>query len=458
MLLNPKSEEAYRLLHDGTLALARAEQTGIRVDLDYVKRKYDELTNRIGTAERSFKNTNLYKHWEHTSGNKVNINSDPQLRHFLYTTKKLKPFKLTESGLGSTDEDSLTQLGIPELMQLIEIRKLKKTRDVYLENFMREQVDGIIHPVFTLHNVKTYRSGCNSPNLQNIPVRDEEVKQICRSALYPHKGQQFLEADFKSIEVMVSACYHKDSNMIKYINNKKSDMHGDMAKQIYMIDKIDKSNPAHAILRQSAKNGFVFPEFYGDYYVDCARILAGWTNLPLGKWDKEQGLQLNGTYLTDHLIEKGINSYKKFESHLQDVEDDFWNNRFAEYNEWKKRWWKVYQKYGHIDMLTGFRCSGLMDMKNCTNYPIQGVGFHCLLWSFIELDKFLIAGNYKSKLIGQIHDSMLLSVEPDELEEIKETIKTITCTLLPEAWKWIIVPLEVELKVYPVDGSWAENN
>jgi DNA polymerase I len=359
--------------------------------------------------------------------------------------------------LGSTDEETLLKLEIPELLNLIEMKKLKKTRD-YLDGFAREQVDGYIHPNFNLHLVKTYRSSANNPNLQNIPNRDEEQMTICRGALYPRTGHQFLEVDFKAIEVAVSCCYHKDSNMLKYVKNKSTDMHSDMAKQIFMIDEIDKSKPDHVILRQAAKNGFVFPQFYGDYYIDCANVIFGWIKLPSGKWTVHQGIELDTKMFTisDHLISKGISSSKAFESHLKDVEDDFWNNRFSEYNDWKKRWWRVYQKYGYIDLLTGFRCSGIMDMKNCINYPIQGTAFHCLLWSFIETDKWLRAEGYKSRLVGQIHDSMILDVLPDELEIVKETIKKITCEMLPDNWKWIIVPLEVDMKVYPVDGSWAE--
>jgi DNA polymerase I len=457
MLVHPKIESAYQLLHEGVLALSNAEEAGIRIDMDYVRREYAKLTLRISELEKQFKDTKLYKHWEHASNGKVNINSDAQLRWFLYDIKRLSPPKYTESGLGSTDEETLLKLEIPELLNLIEMKKLKKTRD-YLDGFAREQVDGYIHPNFNLHLVKTYRSSANNPNLQNIPNRDEEQMTICRGALYPRTGHQFLEVDFKAIEVAVSCCYHKDSNMLKYVKNKSTDMHSDMAKQIFMIDEIDKSKPDHVILRQAAKNGFVFPQFYGDYYIDCANVIFGWIKLPSGKWTVHQGIELDTKMFTisDHLISKGISSSKAFESHLKDVEDDFWNNRFSEYNDWKKRWWRVYQKYGYIDLLTGFRCSGIMDMKNCINYPIQGTAFHCLLWSFIETDKWLRAEGYKSRLVGQIHDSMILDVLPDELEIVKETIKKITCEMLPDNWKWIIVPLEVDMKVYPVDGSWAE--
>lgn len=459
MLLNPKSEEAYNLFHEGILSLSHAEEAGIRVDMDYVNRQCKILDRKMKDLEAEFKESRLFKHWEHVSKGKVNINSDAQLRHFLYDIKKLTPAKLTESGLGSTDEESLVALDVPELLKLIDIKKLKKTRD-YLEGYAREQVDGYIHPNFNLHLVKTYRSSSSNPNLQNVPKRDDDQMKTCRGALYPRPGHQFVEIDFKSIEVSISCAYHKDSTMIRYMKNKDSDMHADMAKQIFIIDKIDKSNPTHAILRQSAKNGFVFPEFYGDYYVDCAKIICGWVKLPIGKWTTGMGIELDTSAFTisDHLIAKGINSYKKFESHIEEVEDDFWSSRFGEYADWRKRWWTVYQKYGYIDLLTGFRCSGVMDMKNCVNYPIQGTSFHCLLWSFIQTDKWLRENKMRSRLIGQVHDSMILDIHPDEREMVIAKIKDITCVELPQHWQWINVPLEVDTDIYPVDGSWAEKN
>ena len=93
-------------------------------------------------------------------------------------------------------------------------------------------------------------------------------------------------------------------------------------------------------------------------------------------------------------------------------EDDFWNRRFKVYNRWKDKWWEGYQKNGYVSMYTGFRCSGIMRRNECINIPIQGSAFHCLLWSFIQVDKISREQNWKSRLIGQIHDAMVLDVHP----------------------------------------------
>ena len=457
MEINPNSIDAYKLMHQGTLAFARAEQQGIRLDMEYAENKKKHLTRKIKRLETKFKETKFYRHWEHSTMKTPNIDSNDQLATFLYKVKKLKPAHETSSGKGATDEDALTQLNIPELNDLLRIRKLKKIRDNYLEGFIREQVNGIIHPSYNLHLVRTFRSSCDKPNIQNIPKRDEEAMIICRKALFPRKGHQLMEIDYGSLEVRIAACYHQDPVMLKYIKDPTTDMHSDMAKQIFLIDNFDKSRSDHKFLRTAIKNGFVFPQFYGDYYVNCAKALAvKWCGLSEGKWKPGQGVEFEGTHLADHLATYGICSLKDFTEHIKQIEFDFWNNRFKVYAKWKKRWWNTYQKNGYVDLLTGFRCSGLMSRNDAINYPVQGAAFHCLLWSFNEADRIMRKEKWKTRLIGQIHDAIILDVHPDEIKHVGKVIQRITCEDLPKAWTWINVPLEVEADLGDIDKSWAE--
>jgi DNA polymerase I-like protein with 3'-5' exonuclease and polymerase domains len=414
------------------------------------------LTRRIDVLETKFKKTNFYKHWLHSFGKEPNIHSNAQLSSFLYKIKKLTPATNTVSGQGSTDEEALTMLNIPELNDLLQIRKLKKIRDTYLEAFVREQVDGWIHPSFNLHLVQTYRSSSDSPNFQNIPKRDKEAMLICRKALLPRPDHQLLEMDFGSLEVRIAAAYHKDPMMLKYITDPTTDMHKDMAQQIFCIDRLDRSLPEHKMLRDATKNGFVFPQFYGDYYKNCAHNLAiGWGKLTNSKWKPGTGIKMPEGTLADHLISQGIKSYSQFEEHIRVIEKDFWENRFRIYNRWKEKWWKMYQKNGYVDLLTGFRCSGLMRKNEVINYPVQGSAFHCLLWSFIQTDKIMLKEKWDTKIIGQVHDSLILDVAPDELSHVVNTIKNVTCVDLPKAYSWINTPLDIEADVSGVNQSWA---
>jgi len=454
---NPNFQKAYKLFHEGIIAFSRAEQQGFRVDMDYVEKKKVELTRKINRVEKRFKETNFYKHWVHSFSSKVNIDSDTQLRVFLYNIKKLKPSKLTTSGKGSTDEDTLKKLNLPELNLLIQRSKLKRLRDVNLDGYSKEQINNHLHPFFNLHLPVTYRSSMDRPNLQNVPARDEESMKICRKALYPRPGHQLVEIDFKGIEVAINACYNKDPNLIKYVSNLKLDMHADMAKEIFVVDGFDKKIPEHYVLRQATKNGFVFPQFYGDYYKNNAiSLLNEWCNISRGKFKPNEGIPMPEGTLSDHFIKVGLNSFRAFENHLRIIEKDFWENRFPEYAEWKKRWWSQYKRRGYIDLLTGFRCSGLMNMKEVCNYPGQGSAFHCLLWTFIELDKRMVKEKWDSRLISQVHDSVILDVHPDEREHVIKVAKRIATVELPKAWPWIIVPLEVDVEYCPIDASWCD--
>lgn len=451
------SIEAYNLLHQGTLALARAEQAGIRVDVDYLENKLSHLSRQMQRKERLFKESKFYQQWEKSQGKQPNPNSGPQLATFLYDVKKLKPPKLTPSGRGSTDKETLTALDIPELNEILDIRKIKKNMD-YLEGFKREQVDGWLHTFFNLHLATTYRSSSSNPNLQNIPKRDKESMLLTRRALFPRPGHQLLEVDYSGLEVRIAAAYHKDPTMIKYLKD-GFDMHGDMAKEIFVLDKFDKDRVDHTILRGAAKNGFVFPEFYGDYYKNCAESMAcNWGGLSKSRWVPGQGIEFGDRNLSDHMISKGIKSLNAFTKHVQIIENDFWGKRFPHYAKWKERWWRQYQRDGYFDTLTGFRCSGVMGRNDCINYPVQGSAFHCLLWAFIRLDSILNAPNssWRSRIIGQVHDSMIIDVYPPELNELVPLIRKITCEDLPRAWSWINVPLEVDFEICDVDASWAD--
>jgi len=457
MNITPKTQQAYSLLHSGTLALARAERQGIRVDLEYTAKKKIHLTKNIERLERNFMETKFYKHWCHTVKNhRPNIHSDSQLGSFLYGVKKLEPTKQTASGKGSTDEEALTSLNIPELNTLLRIKKLKKLRDTYLSAFEREQVNGYLHPFFNLNIARTYRSSSDKPNFQNIPKRDKESMKITRDALFPRPGHQLLAFDFSGLEVCIAATYHNDPTMIKYITDPTSDMHGDMAAQIFMIDDFDRNREDHGTLRQAAKNGFVFPEFYGDYFKNCSDALAcTWGELPHGSWKAGQGIALGDETLSDHMRANGIKSFDAFTEHIKAIEKDFWENRFPVYAKWKERWWKTYQKYGYISMHTGFTCSGVMGKNDVTNYPVQGAAFHCLLWSFIQADRIMIRDKWDTKIIGQIHDEIVLDAHPDEIEMVCKTIKKITCIDLPKEWKWINVPLNIDAEICDVDSSWS---
>jgi DNA polymerase family A len=468
MMRNSQSTrlDAYQLLHNGTLALARAERQGVRIDVDLCREQINAIKEKTTKLTEKFSDSKMGRAWRDKFGSKSNFESPQQLSTMLYSVYALKPPKLTSNENGSTDEDALRSLNIPELNDLISIRKYRKISGTYLTSYVREQVDGVMHPFFSLNTVVTYRSSSDSPNLQNVPIRDEEAMEICRSVMFARRGHLLMEIDFSGVEVSGAACYHQDPEMLRYLHDPKSDMHGDQAYLLYKLKPFDKvirehgfkGNPDLYRLRQGGKNSFVFPEFYGDYYGNCAVGLACvWGKLPQGQWQSGQGVMLpGGIYLSDHLIGQGLSSLDKFTENVKKVEDVFWNKRFKVYNAWRKKWFSDYQKNGHFDMLTGFRCSGVMGKNDVSNYPVQGVAFHWLLWTFIETDKVMQQEKWRTRLIGEVHDSMMLDVHPDEVKHVVETCQRIACVELPRKFPWINVPINIEIKLTDIDKPWSQ--
>lgn len=445
-MIKPISMNAYNLFHEGILALADIEATGIRVDVPYLKDQQEKISARILALEKELWRQPEVKEWKTYFKDKTNLNSSSQLSTVLYKILKLESTKSTIKGNVSVDDEVLQQIRLPFVKIILSIRKLAKVRDTYLESLLREQIYGLLHPSFNLHLVSTYRSSSDSPNFQNIPVRDPEQGGIVRRAILPLNDNHIIgEVDYAGIEVCISACYHKDSVMIKYIHDKTKDMHRDMAAKCYCLspEQVGKK------IRYCGKNGFVFPEFYGSYYEQVAPSLWKMINehklvtedkIPLKKW----------------LAGKGLTNLAKFKDHIKDVERWFWYEQFPVYTAWKKRWYKSYLKQGWFDTITDFRCSGPMRRNEVINYPVQGSAFHCLLWSLTQIHQWLTVNEMETKIIGQIHDSIVFSFHPDEIDKVLEKVRRVMCEDIRKHWPWITVPLEIEVELAPAGKSWND--
>lgn len=448
--------EGYQLMHDGIIELAYVEANGIRVDVPRLEKTTKTLTEKVRELKHAVKEDPIFAKWKKRFGEKANITSHAQLATMLFSELKIKPSAFTDKGKPSTDDEALQKIDLPFVKHWATMQRYEKARGTFLAGIAREVVDGRLHPSFNLHTARTYRSSSDSPNFQNFPVRDKEISKIIRSHFIPSPGCVLVENDFKGVEVGVSACYHKDPNFISYITTPGKDMHRDMAAQIYLL----KSKEVHKDARYGAKNKFVFPQFYGDFYIACAKALWEWI-------DKGKLLAPNEESLYKHLERKGItelgdcNPEQKprpntFEAHLQQIEDDFWNNRFAAYGQWRKDWYKQYLDRGYFDLLSGFRVYGSFRRNQVTNYPVQGSAFHCLLWTLTQVNRALRKYNMKSMIVGQIHDSMLGDVRIDELTNYLEIVQETVDVKLRKHYTWINVPLEVECEISPEDGTWFD--
>lgn len=447
MKVKATTKEAYQLLHEGSVALAQVEQNGMRVDLEYCKHTSTILERKIKRYHKRLAHTTFVKRWKREFKGEFLPGSDVQLRRMVYGVYKKKPLIFTDTKQPSCNYEAMSGVDIPEVDDILEIRKLEKIKDTYLQGFIREQVNGIVHPFFNLNLIPTFRSSSDSPNFHNLPSRDKKAMNLVREAIIPREGFLIGGIDYSGIEVKVAACYHKDPVMLKYIEDPTTDMHRDMAIQIYKLPSFDKSCPGEKTLRGGTKNSFVFPEFYGSYYKQCAPNLMKWT----------KGVVLSdNTPIKEHLKNKGIISPKKFESHIKEVEDDFWNRRFMVYGKWKEEWVRRYHIRGYFDMYTGFRCSGVMSRNQAINYPVQGPAFHCLLWCIIQINHILKENGFQSRIIGQIHDELVMELLASEFSEVLKIVRQVMIYDLPEHWEWIIVPLDVEATFSPINQPWSK--
>jgi hypothetical protein len=320
-------------------------------------------------------------------------------------------------------------------------------------------VDGIARPVPSLHLARTYRSAYSDFNFQNLPVRNPEYAKTIRQLFLPDGDDyHIVEIDYSGIEVYLAYVYNQDPVLREYLLNPEKDMHRDMAMQCYMLSKSDWAalDPkVQKLLRYFGKNKFVFPQFYGSFYVDCARAL--WEALVEGGHDD----------IIAHLRKKGIKKRGEcdpeaqpirgtFEYHIRQVEEDFWGSRFKVYDRWKRKWYDEYQRTGRFCTYTGFSFEGVLKRNDVVNYPIQGSAFHCLLRSMVWLHDWLKKKAMRSRILGQIHDSIVGSVHNSELQNYITKAVDLMTKRVPKEWDWINIPLKVEVDVAPAGQSWAE--
>jgi DNA polymerase I-like protein with 3'-5' exonuclease and polymerase domains len=452
----PIDHQAYELMHEGTIALSQVESHGMPLNMEYLDWALESTREEIQKTEDALRNDKIWPHWRKRFGDKANLYSHAQLGELLWNVLKV-PYPEVDVEEEDDEEGQSTQgavlekLDLPFVKNFIKLGQLDKCHGTYLKRLKKSAVNGRFHPSFFLHKVRTYRS---SSDLQNIPVRNPYIAKMIRRGFVADPGCVIVENDFKGLEVSIAACYHKDPVMLSYLSDPSKDMHRDMAMQLYKL----KQKQTHKNARYCAKNKFVFPEFYGSYFAQCAPDLWEWAErlkvpgpegYTLMEWLKHEFPAGLGACNKDRRPEEGT-----FEHHVMEVEKDFWGNRFKVYDQWKKEWYNQYLEEGGFSTLTGFRINGQYRRNQVINYPVQGSAFHCLLWTLIQLNKLLRKYKMKSRVMTQIHDSMVGNVRVEELTDYLQLVKHIVEELLPKHWKWIIAPLEIENEICPPGCSW----
>lgn len=302
-------------------------------------------------------------------------------------------------------------------------------------------------------SIKEYRETYNHKVVSIEPAGFEDVYNLEVEGFHNYA----VEAGIV-IKNCTAAVITRDENLLSYVQDKSKDMHRDVAMDLFFLSKEQVSKT----IRNAAKSWFTFAEFYGDYYKHCAKNL--WETI-----DREGLLLADGTPLRQHLISKGMvdmglcedgvdTEPNTFEDHVRRVERIMWDERFPEYRDWKNNFYAEYQKNGYFITASGFLVQmgkgGPLTKNEATNSPVQGPSFHCLLWTLIRLQKWLNKNKMKSMIVGQIHDSMVGESPPDEIQAVLNEAYRIIKEDLPNHYKWLTVPMEIECECADPSTSW----
>ena len=449
---------------EGSEALTDVEENGMRIDVDYLDKVIIQTGEKIREMEQTLRSDEVFTVWRKQFGEKADLGSRHQLGKVIFGCLGVESKKSTKGGKDgkvskpSTDIEALEDVDFPFVRRYLTLEKLKKARSTYLVGLRREVVVvdgvGLVRPSLNLHLASTFRSSGSDPNLQNQPVRDKRQAKLIRSAFIPRSSDYILvEVDYSALEFRGAASFWTDERMIAYASNPDLDIHRDMAMECYLLERDQVSKPA----RSFAKNQFVFPVLYGSYWGNCAPNL--WSQIGRGELKRVDGLDLY-----EHLAQKGIDRLgrKKTKTDrgddgpgtylnlIREVEEEF-NKKFPTWSEQKDVWWNQYLERGWFPLSTGFVVCGVFSYNNLMNTPIQGPSFHCLLWSLIQLNKWLKKYKMKSKIICEVHDSLILDVFKPELPDVINQTKKIMTEDVREAWRWIKTPLGVEIEASEVN-------
>ena len=360
------------------------EKNGIKVDKDALLQYGDNLKTRIEELTAS-----IYSH----AGEEFNINSTKKLGEILFEKLGLKSGKKTKTGY-STSVEVLEKLSKehPVINDILEYRQLTKLNSTYVEGLSGYvKNDGRIHGKFNQTVTATGRISSTEPNLQNIPTRLPLGREI-RKVFKPEEGYVFLDADYSQIELRVLAHLSGDSTLIEAYN-KDSDIHAITASEVFDVplDEVDD------LMRRKAK-----AVNFG--------IVYGISSFGLG-----QDLDISRKEAEGY-IEKYFSTYGNVKLFLDST-----------VKEAKEKGYTV-TMFGRRRPIPELSSSNFMTRsfgeRAAMNSPIQGTAADIIKIAMINVNKALKTGNYKSRLVLQVHDELLIEAKIEELDDVKQLLVT----------------------------------
>ena len=365
--------------------LAEMEMNGVRIDTASLKETSQMLTQRMNDIEQE-----IYQ----LAGEEFNIASPKQVGEVLFGKMKIveKP-KKTKTGQYVTSEEVLQQLkGKSEIVgKILEHRGLKKLLGTYVDALPKlvNPRTGHIHTSFNQTVTATGRLSSSDPNLQNIPVRGEDGKEI-RRAFVPEEGCLFFSADYSQIELRVMAHLSGDENMQEAFRE-GYDIHAATAAKIYheTMDSVTRDQRTKA---KRANFGII----YGITVFGLAE------RLDISRHEATQ------------LIDGYFATFPRVAEYMEQAKQTARERGYAETLMHRRRY--LPDITSHNATVRGFA------ERNAINAPIQGTAADIIKIAMVRIyDRFRREG-VRSKMLLQVHDELNFSVYPDEREKVERIV------------------------------------
>ncbi|MDQ3987146.1 MAG: DNA polymerase I [Actinomycetota bacterium] len=399
--------ELYRTIEYPMVAvLARTEQVGVKIDLDYLAEIARDLDKRIGELE-----TECYE----LAGERLNLGSPQQLRVLLYDKLGLKTTRRTKTGL-STDARALQQLveQHPFVGKLLEYRELAKLKNTYVDALppLVDPKDGRVHTTYDQTAAATGRLSSTNPNLQNIPVRTDLGKKI-RRAFIAQEDNLLLSADYSQIELRVMAHLSEDPILLEVFATGE-DIHTETAARIFDLE------PRQLQTKHRSTAKMVN---YGLSYGMGASGLAERLNVPVSEAE----------VVMDAYFEQ-FSGVKEFLDEIvtQAHADGFTTTMFG-----RRRYLP--------ELGSGNPRVRAIGERQALNAPIQGSAADIMKLAMINVDAALQESGLESKMILTVHDELVFEVPPAERDPAAEVVAAEMIGVCE-----MKVPLAVDL-------SWGRN-
>lgn len=366
--------------------LADMEEVGVKINTDSLAETSRAFTERM----------NEYESKAHQlSGIDFNVSSPKQVGEVLFDRLKLDPkAKKTKTGQYVTSEEVLEALrGESEVVDcILKYRGMKKLLSTYIDSLptLINPATGHIHSSFNQSVTATGRLSSSNPNLQNIPVRGEDGKEI-RKAFIPDEGQLFFSADYSQIELRLMAHISGDHNMIEAFNE-GHDIHAATAAKIYHKDISEVTSDE----RRKAKTAN-----FGIIYGISAFGLA-------------QRMGVSRTEAKE-LIEGYFATYPHIKDFIESAKQKAKTDGFVETIFHRRRY--VPDINSHNAVVRGYA------ERNAVNAPIQGSASDIIKLAMVRIFRRFRGEGIKSKMLLQVHDELNFSVLPEEKDRVEQIVK-----------------------------------